>query len=212
MVLAYFAASLRQLPGAYRTLDTNRLTLVHFCVHALDLLGVWEDTDLQTSLGLNRHAIIEWIYSLQTTTAATNEGSDVYPEHVGFKGGSFLGGSQGSVEAGFHATTAPPALYNHGHIAMTYTALCTLQVLGDDWSRVDRNGIVQALSSLQLPNGSFQSIAVGSEHDLRFLYCACCISYLLNDWRGVDIKRAVDYIRSCRSWDPHFVQSPVWCS
>ena len=38
----FFAYSLRQLPGAYGKLDTNRLTLVHFCVHALDLLGVWE--------------------------------------------------------------------------------------------------------------------------------------------------------------------------
>ena len=36
---------------------------------------------------------------------------------------------------------------------------------------------------------------------MRFLYCACVISYLLNDWSGVDIPKAVNYIRSCRSWD-----------
>jgi len=36
---------------------------------------------------------------------------------------------------------------------------------------------------------------------MRFLYCACSISYMLNDWSGVDQDRAVSYIRACRSFD-----------
>ena len=177
--IAFFSSSLRKLPQGYSKLDTNRLTLVHFAVHALDLLDALHV--------VSKADIIEWIYSLQLT-------SDEHPIHyVGFKGGSFLGDT---LE------------YNHGHIAMTYTALCTLQALGDDWSRVDKRGIIQALQSLQLEDGSFSCIAVGSEHDMRFLYCACCISHMLNDWSGVSIDKAVEYIRQCRSFDGAFALLP----
>jgi geranylgeranyl transferase type-1 subunit beta len=117
-----------------------------------------------------------------------------YAGMTGFKGGSFLGGS-------FTDPSDQPWTYNHGHIAMTYTALCTLSCLGDDWSRVDRAGILRALSKLQLADGSFACITVGSEHDMRFLYCACCISHLLNDWSAVNKEKAVQYIKSCRSFD-----------
>jgi len=48
---------------------------------------------------------------------------------------------------------------------------------------------------------SFQSIPLGSENDLRFLYCACAISHILDDWSGINKDMAVSYIRSCRSWD-----------
>ena len=37
-----------------------------------------------------------------------------------------------------------------------------------------------------------------NESDLRTLYCAFAISYMLNDWSGVDIPRAIDFISSCR--------------
>ena len=45
---------------------------------------------------------------------------------------------------------------------------------------------------------SFQPTADGSENDMRFIYCACCISYILNDWSGVDIPRVVQYIKKSR--------------
>lgn len=263
--IAYFAACVRQLPMAYCKLDTNRLTLVHFSVHALDLLSVWENEDLCLRYGLHKASIIEWIYSLQVVSRGFNgnnsnhhhhnnnnhihENNDVgedsiqssspspkqppppqAPSHsqhtrVGFLGGSFLGpswdvsqdhesletdtttaatsaamvvGDDGNRDAVVDECHPPPHM---GHIAMTYTALCTLRALGDDGSRIDRRGILSALPHLQLPNGSFQSTGTGSEHDMRFLYCACCICYLLQDWSGIDIDRAVEYIRSCRSWD-----------
>jgi len=189
--LAYFSFCLRQLPVQYEKLDTNRLTMAHFCVHALDLLGVWDDETMIQDLKFDKSTIIEWIYSLQTTTLEAKD-----PSFVGFKGGTFLG----------HPS---PTEYNHGHIAMTYTAIATLKTLGDDLSRVDRRGIVNALgSALQLADGSYQSIAVGSEHDMRFLYCACAISHMLDDWSGVDCDKAVSYIRACRSWDGAFALLP----
>ena len=48
---------------------------------------------------------------------------------------------------------------------------------------------------------SFQCISVGSEYDMRFLYCACAISYILDDWGGIDKQKAIQYIRNCRSFD-----------
>ena len=83
----------------------------------------------------------------------------------------------------------------------SYTALCTLRTLGDDWSRLDKKGIIRSLRHLQLDDGSFQCIAVGSEHDMRFLYCATAISYMLQDWSGIDQNRACQYIRKCKSFD-----------
>lgn len=30
---------------------------------------------------------------------------------------------------------------------------------------------------------------------MRFLFCAAVISYIINDWSGVDVDRAVDFVR-----------------
>jgi hypothetical protein len=187
--IRYFAASLQGLSGPYAKLDTNRMTLVHFATHALDLLGVWDNDELSETLNLSKKKIINWIYSLQRTS------KDVPPEQVGFQGGTFLGPTINT------STTSVGQEYNQGHIAMTYTALCTLTALGDDLSRVDKAGIVNGLKALQRKDGSFQCVHVRSEHDMRFLYCACAVSYMLQDWSGVDIDRAVSYIESCRSFD-----------
>jgi geranylgeranyl transferase type-1 subunit beta len=188
----YFGSCLCSLPEGYSKLDTNRLTLVHFAVHALDLLGVWDDNnnentreaaEILVSMAVSKSKIIEWIYSLQS--------------NAGFVGGSFLG------EATSCYTEAKELKYpiHQGHIAMTYTALATLRTLGDDFSRVHCKEIIQGLGALQLDNGSFQCTIYDSEHDMRFLYCACCISHMLNDWSGVNTEKAADYIRQCRSFD-----------
>ena len=50
-------------------------------------------------------------------------------------------------------------------------------------------------SPLALCLHSFCFAAGGEESDMRFVYCACCISYVLNDWSGVDVERTVDFIR-----------------
>ena len=43
--------------------------------------------------------------------------------------------------------------YDYSHIAMTYTALASLVILGDDLSRVNRAAVVQGVKALQLPDG-----------------------------------------------------------
>ena len=48
---------------------------------------------------------------------------------------------------------ATPIIYDSGHIAMTYTALLSLIVLGDDLSKVNRDAIMKGLQRLQLEDG-----------------------------------------------------------
>jgi len=178
--IRYFASCLSHLPLAYAKMDTNRITLLHFAVHSLDLLGALPDSyrcmeeNDESHVLMNKHAIIEWIYKLQMPDG-------------GFSGGTVIG--------------PYVSKYNYGHIAMTYTALCTLAALGDDLSRVDRAAALKLVAQLQRDDGSFQCIVVGSEHDMRFLYCACVICYLLNDWSPIDKEKALGYIESCITYD-----------
>ena len=31
---------------------------------------------------------------------------------------------------------------------------------------------------------------------MRFVYCACAVCYMLNDWSGLDAKKTVQYIKN----------------
>ena len=104
-----------------------------------------------------------------------------YWRHAGFKGGTFLGNkfrpitpkytnvknkindvnASNNKNSNNHDTDDREGndfsyegwKYDHGHIAMTYSALCTLATLGDDLSRVNRPAIIKALGGLQLEDG-----------------------------------------------------------
>jgi geranylgeranyl transferase type-1 subunit beta len=78
---------------------------------------------------------------------------------------------------------------------MTYTALLCLIILGDDLSRVNRPAVIAMVNGLQQSNGSFIPCSGSLECDMRFLFCACAISFILNDWSALDFDRAVSYIR-----------------
>lgn len=43
--------------------------------------------------------------------------------------------------------------YDSGHIAMTYTGLSCLVILGDDLSRINKDAILAGLRALQLEDG-----------------------------------------------------------
>lgn len=46
-----------------------------------------------------------------------------------------------------------PHPYDSGHVAMTYTGLCSLLILGDDLSRVNKQACLAGLRALQLEDG-----------------------------------------------------------
>ncbi|KAH3757593.1 protein geranylgeranyltransferase type I beta subunit [Pelomyxa schiedti] len=83
-------------------------------------------------------------------------------------------------------------------------------ILGDNFSRVDVHAITSALHALQKPNGSFVAVAVpgAGECDVRFVYCACVISSLLNDWSGVNKEAAISFILATQTYDGGFGQQP----
>jgi geranylgeranyl transferase type-1 subunit beta len=176
--IRYYVSLLKSMPSQYASLDPQRLTVLHFCVHALDLLGVWDDTLLQENLQLSKAQIIDWIYSLQND----NPG--------GFLGSSCCGSGR-----------------KVSSLAATYCALACLKVLGDDdWSsnrkRLARVGIIEFLKQQQASDGCFRAYQnQEGEADMRFVYCACAISYMLDDWSGIDIPKVVEYIKRCRAYD-----------
>ncbi|KAM9254467.1 geranylgeranyl transferase type-1 subunit beta isoform 5-T8 [Dugong dugon] len=119
----------------------------------------------------------------------------------GFRGSSYLGIPFNPSK---NPGTAHP--YDSGHIAMTYTGLSCLVILGDDLSRVNKEACLAGLRALQLEDGSFCAVPEGSENDMRFVYCASCICYMLNNWSGMDMKKAIDYIRRSMSYDNGLAQ------
>lgn len=41
---------------------------------------------------------------------------------------------------------------------------------------------------------SFCATQMGSENDMRFVYCAAVICYILQDWSGMDTEKTIEYI------------------
>ena len=173
--IRYFSNCLQRLPKQYSSADTNRLTLVHFCVQALDILGCLPEHGVDVcgnvdsgEVYIPREGIIEWIYGLQTLpTKVLNDDDSITLVAGGFKGGTYLGplptasspsscDETTSESSGGNQTQKHP--YDHSHLAMTYVALCTLVALGDDLSRVNKTAILQTLQSLQKEDGSFIAI------------------------------------------------------
>lgn len=61
-------------------------------------------------------------------------------------------------------------------------------------------------SSLPPFTASFASCPGSLERDPRFVYCAFAICTMIDDWSGIDVNRALDYLDSCRSYDGAFAQ------
>nr|XP_050044763.1 geranylgeranyl transferase type-1 subunit beta-like [Dermacentor andersoni] len=181
--IKFFQRCLTVLPCAMSSLDEMRMTVAYFAVSGLDLLNALD------TIGNKKH-IVEWIYSLQVLPNKDRTNLD----RCGFKGSHATGFKGNDLDDNASSL-------NCGHIAMTYTALATLIILGDDLSRVDRFAIMQGLKALQQESGSFTALIHGSEDDMRFVYCAAAICCLLHDWSGFDKEKAVSFIQSCYGYD-----------
>lgn len=164
--IRYFQRLLHIMPSSLTEFDSTRLLIAFFALSGLDILDSLNDIGEDV-----KSDAIDWIYRLQVERAG--------------------------ARSGFQASTTIPkdvSKYQYGHLAMTYTGLVTLLILGDDLRRVDRKSIIEGLHACQNPDGSFTAMVTGCESDMRFLYCACCVSAILDDWSGIDIPKATDYI------------------
>lgn len=120
--------------------------------------------------------MIEAIYSYQINDDEPNSQKQV--GKWGFRG-SFSNGIDNQLDS--------------GHIALTYCALCSLITCGDDLKRVNRSRILSKLSEYQKDNGCFYS-TIGGENDMRFIYCASAICYILNDFSTINVDKMVEFI------------------
>ncbi|KAG6852461.1 hypothetical protein C0991_011763 [Blastosporella zonata] len=109
---------------------------------------------------------------------------------------------------------------------MTYTALLSLAIFRDDFTQLDRSGLLAFLRACQRddgrqapflpfprshfssPRGAFSIVPGSNETDLRSLYCAFAICAMLDDWSAVNTDRAIAYIASCRTYEGGYGQAP----
>lgn len=179
----YFVRFLKLLPGRLSSHDSTRVTIAFFAVCGLDVLD-----RLHLLSDEAKKEIIEWIYSYQ-----------VVPSESGPKSGGFVGSSTLNVaNADENCGTNK---YKWGHLAMTYTGIAILVTLGDDLSRLNRKAIVEGVAAVQRPDGSFSATIEGSEHDMRFVYCAAAICAMIDDWGEVNKKTMAEYIRNSLRYD-----------
>jgi len=181
--IKFLRRCLQVLPAPYASQEHNRVTLLYFVVSSLDVLGAVDVVDAEEA--------ISWIYSLQVLPDENG-----CTDRCGFRGSPCLGNA-------YNPTCKPQARinYDQAHIAMTYTALATLRILGDDYSRVNKQAIISALGKLQREDGSFSATLEDGEYDMRFVYCAGAISEFLNDWSGFDVDKAVQFVVGSQGFD-----------
>ncbi|KAI9202945.1 geranylgeranyl transferase type-1 subunit beta-like protein [Polychytrium aggregatum] len=196
----YFNRCTSLMPQDYTSLDTSRLMLAYFALSGLDLLGA---VDKVVSPENKKHWI-EWIYAQQIHPDERPELKDQSLGRCGFRGSPFMGAPHDP-----HACSTPFTAYDASHVTMSYTALLTLIILGDDLSRVDRAAVAAGIKALQLPSGSFVDSLGNEEHDLRFVFSACAVSFLIRDWSGIDQDRIVEHILASQAFDGGFGRGPA---
>lgn len=125
--------------------------------------------------------IIEWVYEQQIETKP----------FAGFRANS-------------SAKLSKVSKWDYASLASTYSALCILKILGDDYSRVNKNEIIDSVKAQITENGCAWSHYGSVEADVRFVYCACCICYLLDEWEGFPIDLVTNFILSCQTYEGGF--------
>eukprot|EP01126_Amoeba_proteus_P065531 TRINITY_DN9335_c0_g2_i1.p1 TRINITY_DN9335_c0_g2~~TRINITY_DN9335_c0_g2_i1.p1 ORF type:complete len:365 (-),score=67.55 TRINITY_DN9335_c0_g2_i1:80-1174(-) len=179
------------LPHPYQSQDSNRITLAFFVIGALDLIDCTEK--------INKTEIIDWVYSLQILPSRINPSNNV--QNCGWRGSPFF--VQPPIDE------LGPHPLDKSHVAMTYVALGLLLMMGDDLSRVEKASIAASLKFIQQPDGSFCPTTGGCESDMRYIFCASCVAYMINDWSGFDKERATQYIVRSQSYDFSIAQGPA---
>lgn len=70
--------------------------------------------------------------------------------------GNCSGGGDVDLTKSGTSTTTNYFLYDSAHISQTYVALCSLLILGDDLTRVDRKAVLEGICCGQLSDGRFE--------------------------------------------------------
>ncbi|KAG2009804.1 geranylgeranyltransferase type I [Coprinopsis cinerea AmutBmut pab1-1] len=173
-------------PASSTDLDGGRLGVAFYSLGTMDLLGA-----LPEQRERDREIWTEWLWEQQTEGECGS----------GFRPSPFMTGKHPED------VTVPCTKYDSPHVIMTYTALLSLAMLRDDFSKLNRAGIIKFLRNCQRPDGSFSTLPGDGESDLRTLYCAFAISSMLDDWSGIDVERALEFVASCRTYEGGYGQT-----
>ncbi|KAJ6477181.1 terpenoid cyclases/protein prenyltransferase alpha-alpha toroid [Mycena vitilis] len=180
----FMKSALERLPGSLVELDASRMAIVFYCVGTLDVLGALRDETSE----IQRASWRNWIWEQYAVGRCG----------TGFTPGPFMSGTSTKSE-----DKALP------HIIMTYTALLSLAMLRDDFLRLNRPGLLKFVRACQTPNGSFSNTPNGGgDSDLRNVYSAFSICWLLGDWSSIDVEHAIAFIASCRTYEGGYGQLP----
>ncbi|XP_010253206.1 PREDICTED: geranylgeranyl transferase type-1 subunit beta isoform X2 [Nelumbo nucifera] len=173
------------LPSGYQEQEINHLTLAYFVISGLDIFGALDQVD--------KEEIANWVLSFQARPKSKAD----------LENGQFYG-FHGSRTSMFPPDSSNVLIHNNSHLASTYCALAILKIVGYNLSSIDPDSILISMKNLQQPDGSFMPIHTGAEADLRFVFCAAAICFVLNNWSGIDREKAKDYILNCQSYDGGF--------
>ncbi|KAI5989106.1 terpenoid cyclases protein prenyltransferase [Pisolithus albus] len=176
------------LPASQVDTDPFKMALVFYCLGTLDLMG-------QIPAGIKdseKECWREWIWAQQASG----------PGGTGFRPGPLMN-THAERDDTYHEFSE-----NAPQMIMTYTALLSLAILRDDFSRLDRPGLISFLKACQNEDGSFSSEPYEGDADLRTTYCAFAICSMLGDWTGVHVDQALAFIASCRTYEGGYGQTP----
>ncbi|GJN89162.1 hypothetical protein Rhopal_002136-T1 [Rhodotorula paludigena] len=171
------------LPTPYQAEDNNRMTLAYFCLSSLALLPATAVSSAATADQSALDVLLkpaqiqgfrDWVYEQQLPTG-------------GFRGSDSL------------ASTGTADL-DTAHVIQSYTALIVLGILGDDYARLDRPGLLRFIGDCQQEDGSFAQFPKCEEPgDPRSTYSAFAIASMLDNWTSIDVDRGLAFLDSCRS-------------
>ncbi|KAF9649787.1 terpenoid cyclases/Protein prenyltransferase [Thelephora ganbajun] len=180
------------IPFSLVTIESSKLPFIFYCLGSLDLLNTLGTATKESE----RESWRNDIWGLQA--------SGIWGS--GFKPSWYMTSHDAGDDP--QRLNKYESEFDTPHMIITYTALVTLAILRDDFTRLDRPGLVTFLRSSQREDGSFTSDPTGGDTDLRLTYCAFVVSTLLNDWSGVNVEKALEFVRRCRTYEGGYGSAP----
>lgn len=163
----YFRMCLQSLPQSAQAEDANKLALVYFCLHGLDLLGKLPPNDV---------AAAEYIYTHLIPETPVVGGAET-PQFQAFRASNTF------------RLAAPNNDYDLPNLSATFFALAALLALREDFRpRIDRHRVMRFVAQCQRTHGpekgSFAPVlgpdgAPFGDADLRLCYLAAGVRRML---------------------------------
>ena len=212
----YYKVCLNTLPEDYIELDTQRIVLLYFCVLGLDILDALDNLSTE-----EKDRILLFVNNCHLKKRM----GDVNIQ--GYRGSTFCGKS-------IVCNNTDPSVdsYWSCNLAMTYSGLAIKIALKDPISKQMKEDIIQLVQLCVQEDGSVASMipdhtyATQTEADIRFVYCAFVILYLLHSnsntntadttntsseysWNNLlNLPLICSYIKSCFTYEGGFSLIP----